>query len=118
MPVMRQASLMRTVMGRAMDRSSWLLLLLGKGGCFTAVGPPQLLLDQLYKAEIARPPQARGVVVERRLVRDQCQLMPHEQPEHFGQRIDLSLKPLGCAVLPVEPGLRRTRARGKRAQLC
>ncbi len=57
MPVMRQASLMRTVMGRAMDRSSWLLLLLGKGGCFTAVGPPQLLLDQLYKAEIARPPR-------------------------------------------------------------
>src|SRR3546814_7053001 len=72
----------------------------------------------------------------------QRQLMPDEQAEHFGQRIDLALEPLSRPGLPVkpwpealvqfrralalEPGierigqylrLRRSRAGGKRVQL-
>src|SRR3546814_12537291 len=86
-----------------MGRGSWLLLPCYQSFGLAAVGPHQPLLDQPHEADIACPAEASGVAVERRLICNQRQLMPDEQAEHFGQRIDLALEPLSRPGLPVKP---------------
>src|SRR3546814_17018980 len=94
-----------------MGRGSWLLLPCYQSFGLAAVGPHQPLLDQPHEADIACPAEASGVAVERRLICNQRQLMPDEQSEHFGQRIDLAPEPLRRPGLPVKPWPERSAER-------
>lgn len=102
MPVIRQASRMRTVIG-SLTGSVMGGVRLTSSRRVGARPSLKSACDLNHEAVEPLPTEQGRCLIERRLMRRQRELMRNEQLEHFGDVIDTALDPVSRTRLPVQP---------------